>query len=122
MLFTSSKFQVAAFRSMVNIITRYLVFTTILPNFYESLIHVDGFLYRQNLLIASLFAGYKMKHQTELNAIVILFIIWTLPSMILVGVMILCILVSAVFGEVLLAARYISEIQEIYFSLELGID
>jgi hypothetical protein len=44
----------------------------------------------------------------ELNVIAILFIIWTLPSTILAGAMILCILVSAVFGEVLLAARYIS--------------
>jgi hypothetical protein len=52
--------------------------------------------------------GYKAKHQMELNVIAILFIIWTLPSTILAGAMILCILVSAVFGEVLLAARYIS--------------
>lgn len=61
-----------------------------------------------------------MKHQMELNVTAILFITWTLPSMILVGAMILYILVSAVFGEVLLVARYISEVQEIYFSLEFS--
>ena len=53
----------------------------------------------------------------EPNVIATLFIIWTMPLMILVGAMILCILVSAVFGGVLLAARYISEVQESYFCL-----
>lgn len=65
-----------------------------------------------------MFAGSKAKHQMELSVIAILFITWILPSMISVGAMILCILVSAVFGAALLAARYISEAQEIYFSLE----
>lgn len=45
--FTSSIFQVAAFRSMVNIITRYLAFPTIVPNLYKSPMHGDALIYLQ---------------------------------------------------------------------------
>ena len=112
-------FQVAAFRSMVNIITRYESSADSMKLFYRGCVNHSLHLKHWVFLLINLnvySAECKLNHLKELKGTAILSSMLIMHLMTLVGAMSLSIQAFAVYGEVLPEARYLALCEPCYYA------